>query len=331
MVELAAKLNLSISTVSRALSRPDLVAPHTRELIIKAAVRYDYRPNGIARSLRKGRTQTIGLVVSDIQNPFYASVTRAVERVAATHGYTLVICNADENTDNETRALHLLDDMKIAGIIHGSTGKTQAILEALSLKRIPIVDIDRVSGLDEADTILVDNTRGAALAAEHLLALGHRRIAIITGPQHLTTGAERLAGFRNALDDANVPIEPDYLKIGDFREASGYGATVELLKLSTPPTALFVANNEMMAGALSALQERQVRVPERISLISFDDVRWARYVNPPLTVIAQPTEEIGTLAAKLLFERLAGRTRKVAYNLEPTLIVRGSCASPKEY
>lgn len=329
LVELAAKLNLSISTVSRALSRPEMVAPHTRELIAEAAKRYGYRPNGVARSLRKGKTQTIGLVVSDIQNPFYASVTRATERAAARHGYTLVICNADENAENETRALHLLDEMQVAGIIHGSTGASLPTLESLSLRGVPIVDIDRVSGLAEADTVLVDNARGAALAAEHLLSLGHRRSAIITGPQHLTTGAERLSGFRQALANAGVALEETYTKIGDFREASGYAATLELLSLPAPPTALFVANNEMMAGALSALQTRSVQVPEDLSLISFDDVRWAKYVDPPLTIVAQPTERIGTLAAELLFERLAGRTEKVAHRLEPTLIVRGSCAPPK--
>ena len=223
LVELAAKLNLSISTVSRALSRPDMVAPHTRKMIAEAAERYGYRPNGVARSLRKGKTQTIGLVVSDIQNPFYAAVTRAVERVAATHGYTLVICNADEDAENEARALRLLDDMQVAGIIHGSTGTstTLAILQTLSGKDIPIVDIDRISGLAKADTVLIDNALGAALAAEHLLSLGHRRIAIITGPQHLTTGAERLSGFQYALAGAGLKLEDDYIKIGNFRENSG--------------------------------------------------------------------------------------------------------------
>ena len=329
LVELAAKLNLSISTVSRALSRPDMVAPRTRELIAEAAERYGYRPNGIARSLRKGKTQTIGLVVSDIQNPFYASVTRATERVAARHGYTLVICNADENAENEARALRLLDDMQVAGIIHGSSGATLPLLQTLSAKGIPIVDIDRVSGLAEADTVLVDNALGAALAAEYLLSLGHTRVAIITGPQHLTTGAERLSGFRRALGEADTALTDAYVKIGDFREASGFAATLELLALPLAPTALFVANNEMMAGALSALQKRGVKVPEDISLISFDDVRWAKYVDPPLTIIAQPTEQIGTLAAELLFERLAGRSERVSRRLEPTLVVRGSCAAPK--
>lgn len=330
LVELAAKLNLSISTVSRALSRPEMVAPHTRERIAEAAERYGYRPNGIARSLRKGKTQTIGLIVSDIQNPFYAAVTRAAERVAARQGYTLIICNADENAENEMRALRLLDEMQVAGIIHGSTGATLPTLEALSAKGIPIVDIDRVSGLAEADTVLVDNARGAALAAEHLLSLGHRHVAVITGPQHLTTGTERLTGFRQALGAAGITLEETYVKIGDFREASGHQATLELLDLPAPPTALFVANNEMMAGALAALQTRVVRVPEDISLISFDDVRWAKYVDPPLTIVAQPTERIGTLAAELLFERLAGRRQKVIHRLEPTLVVRMSCASPKE-
>ena len=173
-----------------------MVAPQMREMILEAAKRYGFQPNGIARSLRKGKTQTIGLVVSDIQNPFYASVARAVERVAVKHGYALVICNADEDAANKERALRLLDAIQVAGIIHGSTGTTLSILQILSGKGLPIVHIDRLSGLAEADTVLIDNKLGAALAAEYLLSLGHSRIAIITGPQHLTTGAERLLGFQ---------------------------------------------------------------------------------------------------------------------------------------
>lgn len=305
-----------------------MVAASTRTLVAEAVERYGYRPNSIARSLRKGRTQTIGLIVSDIQNPFYAAVTRAAEREAARHNYSLVISNADENAANESRALNLLGELQVAGIIHGSTGANLDILQTLSAKGIPIVDIDRASGLAEADTVLVDNARGAELAARHLLNLGHSHIAIITGPQHLTTGYERLKGFRETLASAGVALADPYLKVGNFQEDSGYEAAMALLALREPPTALFVANNEMMAGALSALHELSIRVPTDISLISFDDVRWAKYVDPPLTIIAQPTEQIGTLAASLLFERLQGRLESVHQVLEPKFIRRQSCAPP---
>ena len=330
LVEIAKKLNLNVSTVSRALSRPDMVAEATRERILETVASYEYRPNSIARSLRKGKTCTLGLIVSDIQNPFYAAIVKAVEGIASGHGYSTVVCNADENPQKETEALHLLSEMKVAGIIHGSTGANLHILQSLSRQGFPIVDIDRVSGLTDADTVLVDNQAGARLAAEHLLELGHTRLAVITGPQHLTTGRDRLDGFRLALSAAKIALPDALVHIGDFREGSGYEATVRLLGLSSPPTALFVANNEMAAGALTALRERSVLIPDALSLISFDDVRWAKYLEPALTVIAQPTEQLGTLAAELLFERLSGRKEVVRRVLQPTLIARGSSAPPRE-
>lgn len=328
LTEIAEKLNLSVSTVSRALTRPELVAEGTRQRVLEAAETLAYRPNSIARSLREGKTRTLGLIVSDIQNPFYAAVVKSVEGVAARHGYSTVVCNADEDPRKETDALHLLSEMKVAGIIHGSTGANLSILQALS-RECPIVDIDRVSGLEDADTVLVDNYSGARLAALHLLGLGHTRLAVIAGPQHLTTGRDRLEGFREALSEAGVPLPDTYVKLGDFREGSGYEAATCLLGLASPPTALFVANNEMAAGALSALRKHAVPVPRVLSLVTFDDVRWAKYIEPPLTVVAQPTRQLGSLAAALLFERLAGRQEAVRRVLQPTLVVRGSSAPPE--
>ena len=326
--ELAKELNLSTSTVSRALTRPDLVAEATRRKILVAVDTYGYKPNAIARSLRSGKTQTLGLVVSDLQNPFYATVAKAVEHVAARHGYSCVICDADENAAKEVQALELLSEMQVSGIIHASTGANVAALKKLKDGGLPIVDVDRASGLQDVDTVLVDNALGARMATEHLLELGHQDVAIITGPLHLTTGHDRLAGFRDTLAAAGRSLPDDYVQLGDFKEASGYAATERLLELSRPPTAIFVANNEMMAGALSVLREHEVAIPGKVSLISFDDVRWAKYVEPPLTIIAQPNEQLGVIAAELLFERLAGRLEPVTRILQPKLIKRGSCAPP---
>ena len=326
--ELSQKLNVSTSTISRALSRPDLVSRLTRERVLSAVKEYNYRPNRIARSLRKRRTQLVGIIVSDIQNPFYAAVVRAVEGVLTHNGYTLLIFNANESPETEIQALHLLGEMQVAGIIHASTGANVEMLKELCAQDVPIIDIDRVSGLDEADLVMVNNQLGAQMAAHHLLGLGHDRLAVISGPLHLTPGLERLEGFRHALAEDNIPLPEDYIELGDFREHSGYAAAQRLLALSEPPTALFVANNEMMAGALAAVRERNVAIPRELSLISFDDVRWAKYVEPPLTVIAQPTREIGLQAAELLFERFSGRTQQVQRILDPALVIRGSCAAP---
>jgi DNA-binding LacI/PurR family transcriptional regulator len=326
LTELASELGLSPSTVSRAISRPDMVAEETRERILAAVEAHGYRPNGIARSLRSGESNTIGVIVSDLKNPFYSTVAKAIENVVSRHGYSCVICDADESADKEAQALELLAQLKVRGIIHAFTGGDVDTLRRLQSEGLPLIEIDRRSGLEGVDVVLLDNRLGARLAAEHLIALGHRRIAIVAGPQRLSTGRQRLEGFRDALAQAGVPLTPQFVEIGDFREASGYQATRRLLELAEPPTALFVSNNEMMAGALSALREAGIDIPGDISLISFDDVRWAKYVDPPLTIIAQPTEQFGEVAAELFWERLQGRTEPVTRILEPSLVVRESCA-----
>lgn len=323
--ELAKELNLSASTVSRALSRPDLVAERTRVRVLAAVEEHGYRPNLIARSLRRGESNTIGVIVSDLENPFYSTVAKAIENVASRHGFSCVICDADEDAAKEARALRLLTELKVRGIIHAVTGGDIAPLRRLLTDGMPLVEVDRRSAIDGVDAVVLDNRMGARLAVEHLLDLGHRRIAIISGPQRISTGRERLEGFRSALEEAGIGLLDGYTEMGDFREPSGYEATRRLLGLAHRPTALFVANNEMMAGALSALREERVAIPDEISLISFDDVRWAKYVEPPLTIIAQPAEQIGTIAAQLFLERLDGRSEPVTRVLEPTLVPRGSC------
>lgn len=326
--ELGKILGLSVSTISRALSRPDLVSAETRGRVLEAVIAHGYTPNAIARSLQNGRTQALGVVVSDLQNPFYSSVVRSVERVAATRNYNCVICNSDEDAQVEEKALALLTSLQVAGIIFASSGANKALLQKLQKDGLPLIEIDRASGVEDVDAVLLDNALGGRLAADHLVDLGHRRIAVVTGPQTLTTGRDRLHGFSVTLEERGVPLPPELIEVANFREAGGYSAVIRLLALPEPPSAFFVANNEMMAGALSALRERSLRVPDDISLISFDDVRWARYVEPPLTVITQPTEQIGTLAAGLLFERLAGRREAVRYVLKPKLVRRASCAPP---
>lgn len=306
-----------------------MVAEATRAMVHQLASAYNYRPNEIARSLRKGASPILGLIVSDIQNPFYSSLVRIIERTATENGYSTIVCNADEDPQQEEQALNLLAELKVAGIIHGSTGCNVNLLRRLSEQRIPIVDVDRVSGLEEADTVLVHNFAGGQLAAEHLLQLGHTRLGIIAGPLHLTTGRERLEGFRKALETAGFSLPEEYIRIGDFRESSGERETCCLLDLERAPTALFVTNNEMAAGALTALRRYKVKIPKDMSFISFDDVRWAEQVEPPLTVIKQPIKEIGMLAAKLLFERLDGRSERVQHVVMPELVSRDSCAPPK--
>lgn len=326
--ELAKRLDLSPSTVSRSINQPELVAVSTRERVLEAVERYGYRPNSIARSLRTRDTRSIGLVVSDICNPFYAAIVRSVERVARGRGYSVIICNADEDPAREEEALNLLGEKQVSGIIHAATGANVTALAGLRDRGVPVIDIDRASGLPDADAVLTDNLLGARLAAGHLIALGHRSVATVAGPPHLTTGRDRLEGFRAALEAAGVQLPPEYVQVGDFQMASAEAAVHRLLDLPQAPTALFVANNEMMAGALGAIRARGVRVPEQLSTVSFDDVRWGRYLEPPLTVVAQAVEAMGEMAADLVLRRIAGETGHVRRVLDPVLVVRGSTAPP---
>lgn len=327
LVELAKQLQVSPSTVSRAMTRPDLVAPATLERILNLVNESGYRANGIARSLRKGRTQIVGVLVADLQNPFYSALVKSIENVLAEHGFSCVVCDADESQEKEQTSLRLLAELQVTGIIHAFSGSNLTALKQLGLEGIPIVEVDRTSGTSGADTVLLDNAAGAKLAVEHLLELGHRHIALISGPANLTTGAERLSGYQSAMKSSGLESET-HVEFGDFRENSGYLATQRLLSSNKPLTALVVANNEMMAGALSALREGGLGIPTDVSLVAFDDVRWARYVQPALTVVAQPVTSMGEAAARLMLERLGGRSEQTASLFAPTLIKRDSCAAP---
>ena len=327
--DLARELNLSTATISRALSRPEIVAPETRMRVLDAVRRSGYQMHGIARSLRTQSTQTIGIVVSDICNPFFSSIVKAIEDVARTNGYTVLICNADEDGRNEEVALRLFIERQVSGLIRCSAGANPSLLKVLHQKSIPLVDLDRQSGIPNIDTVVLDNELGACLATRHLVELGHRQIAIVSGPQHLSNARDRLEGFHKTLEAAHISIPKHYLEFGDFREASGFQAAQRLFSLPDRPTAIFVANNEMMAGALSAVRQRRIDVPRELSLIGFDDARWAQYLEPPLTVVSQPAELMGQKAAQLVLARLRGSTTAQNIVFKPELIVRRSTASPK--
>ncbi len=325
---LAKELNLSIATISRALSRPEDVAPLTRQRVLAAVHRHGYTPNGTRRSLRTLQTRTIGVIISDIRNFFFGTVVKAIEDEARANGYTVLICNADEDHAKEEAALQLLLDRKVSGVINCSTGANLDLLRAFQKSGAVMVDLDRESGLTNVDVVVVDNRRGAQLATEHLLDLGHVDIATIAGPQHLSNARGRLAGFEEALRGRNIRSKKGYVQFGNFLQQSGYQSAERLFSLHHPPTALFAANMEMAAGAIAFVREEKIAVPQRLSIVSFDDSFWARYMEPPLTVIAQPTEKMGKCTMELLLARLRGGKSPQTLVFSPQLIVRRSTAPP---
>jgi LacI family transcriptional regulator len=326
--DLANELNLSIATISRALSRPEDVAPPTRQRVLAAVHRHGYTPNGTRRSLRTQQTRTIGIIISDIRNFFCAAVVKAIEDEARANGYTVLICNADEDGAKEEAALQLLLDRKVSGVINCSTGANLELLRAFQKSGAVLVDLDRESGLTNVDTVVVDNRRGAELATQHLVQLGHHQIATIAGPQHLSNARGRLAGFEDALRDHRIRVKKEYLQFGNFLQESGYQCAKKLFSLRHPPTAVFVANMEMAAGVIAYIREKGITIPEQISIVSFDDSFWARYMDPPLTVISQPMEKMGKSTMDLLLAQLRGGKPAQTLVFAPELVVRHSTAPP---
>lgn len=326
--DVAKKAGVSIATVSRVLNDSPLVTESARRQVLRAVKELNYQPNRAAQRLRAGRSHVIGLIISDIQNPFFTSVVRGIEDLAYQHGYSLILCNSDEDIQKEQLYIEILSSERVAGVIIVPTG-INCCAPLLNL-RMPVVVMDRVLAGFDTDTVVVENVAGAFAATKYLIELGHQRIGLVGAPPGISVGIERQLGYEKALGDSGIATDEALIRAGNFKETGGYQATRELLDLKPRPTALFVANNLMTLGALVAIRESGLKIPEDISIIGFDDMPWANLLQPPLTAIAQPTYELGHHAAQLLLERLKDRTRPVTHErLATRLVVRGSTSAPQ--
>jgi LacI family fructose operon transcriptional repressor len=284
-----------------------------------------YRPNRIARTLRSRQSNVIGLIISDIENPFFQQVSRAVEDAAHEQGYRVVLCNNDENPEKEKRYLTLLRDENVAGVILSPTRQTADNFIETSELIIPMVIIDRRVSDVEVDTVLIDNVQSTHTIVTHLVEHGYRRISGIFGIGS-TTGRERREGFVRALNENHIQSSPELVRFTNPREGDGFQTTMKLLELPDPPDAIFTSNSLLAAGALRALRESKKTIPEEIALASFDETTWAKLVVPSLTVIQQPTYEIGRTATELLLKRIQDPTRSHReVILKAKLITRQSC------
>jgi LacI family transcriptional regulator len=330
MKDVAKRARVSVSTVSHVLNGTRVVSETTHERVLSAIEELGYQESLLAKSLRTQRTFNIGLLISDIQNPFFTSVVRGVEDVALGRGYHVFLCNTDEEPCREEEYITELTKKGVDGLIVAPAGPRQACPQGLQARSVPLVFMDReVEGV-ETDAIRVDNFLGMRMASNHLASLGHRRIGMISGPLEKASGYERFRGFEEALSGLGLELDDSLIKFGDFKTTSGRQATAELLRVSAPPTALIVANNQMTLGALLAIRELNLSIPGDISVIGFDDMEWAPLANPPLTTIAQPTYEMGSRSAQMLLDKVEGgpdgQPTKVL--LKPALIVRDSTAPP---
>jgi DNA-binding LacI/PurR family transcriptional regulator len=326
--DVAREADVSVSTVSRVFNDPEKVRPDTRQRVREASEALDYKPSRVARRLRvqEGEANLLGLVIPDIQNPFFADVTRGVEDVARDQDYALILSNSDESPDKQRLAVDTLVTEEVDGVIVPPVSAEDPEVRRLLDSGIAVVCVDRRIENERVDTIVSDNRQGAYDAVSHLIDLGHQRIAFIGGIPRISTSTERREGYEKALHDHDLPVDPALIKEGDSRRERGTYLTNDLLDLDDPPTALFTGNNLTTLGALAAINTRGLSVPDDVALVGYDDIPWAMALNPPPTVIDQPGYEMGRRATRILLNRLASPDRSpTTVTLQPKLIVRQSC------
>jgi DNA-binding LacI/PurR family transcriptional regulator len=302
--DVAAYAGVSTATVSRVLNRVGSVDPALAERVRVACEALQYRPNHAARALAGGRSALIGLLVSDIQNPFFLEVLRGVEDTIQQHGYLLVLSNTAEDPMRERQYIEVMCAEAVAGAIVVPTTDRTSILQPFVEAGIPVVALDRRVHDPAVDTVLLDNVAAAREAVAHLIANGYRRIAMITGPERTTTARERLAGYRQALRQAGIAPDAVLERRGPFTADTGRERTRELLALQPPIDALLAGNNRLTMGALEAIHDHGLRIPADIAVVSFDQVPWISPGSISLTMVTQPAYELGSAAALRLVQRL---------------------------
>ncbi|HLK33849.1 MAG TPA: LacI family DNA-binding transcriptional regulator [Terriglobales bacterium] len=330
MRQIAARAHVSVGTVSHVINKTAGVREPVRRRVLEAIERLGYRPSLLARGLRRNQTTILGVIIPDICNPFFPLAVRGIEDIAYQNSYRLMLCNTDNDAEKEQVYFDELRGYRMAGLIVIPSANSRLVaLAGASAGELPVICLDRWPEGWKGDSVTLDNAEGAYQATRYLLELGHRRIATISGQAHVTSAVERLKGFRRALREAGITLDPEYIQEGRFDRLSGYEKARMLLEFSPRPTAIFAANDLVALGVLAALRESGLQCPEDVSLIGFDDLELASFTNPALTTVAQPAYQMGARAAALLFERLRGEnTPKQHIVMKATLKMRDSTAPP---
>lgn len=329
--DVARKAKVSTATVSRVLAGINVVSEELAARVREVARQLNYQPNRVARSLRSQKSRIVGVLIPNIQNPFFTGVIRGIEDLLQATDYTLLLGNSDDNPIRERNYLDLLRAEGVGGLIVVPGIDAVKTYFDVFEAGIAVVSIDRFVAELPCDSATVANEEGAAAAIRHLIALGHKRIGMVTGPTNVSTATERLAGYVAALSEAGIPRDPELMHHVVFRQEGGYEATSKLMSLPSPPTAIFAASDFIALGVLRALHDRRLRIPDEVAVVSFDDMPWAAALSPPLTAVSQPTYELGATAARLLLERLRDPERPLErVRLQTQLVVRASCGAKKE-
>ncbi len=330
LIDIARKTGFSVSTVSRVLNqRPGKYPIHekTHKRILEAAEELGYRPNIIARNLRLKKTREIGMVVPDISKRFFSFLVKIIAKHLRNYDYKIIVYDADENTTVEQEAITDLLAKKVDGLIVCPVGVESRHLEKITQTNIPFLTMDRCFEKLDVDSVSVDNYNGARIAVEHLIGQGHRKIGVIHGLPGTWPNEMRVRGYEDALQQAGIAIEKNYNLCDSFGTFNGYLEMHQMLRLEDPPTAVFFAGGYILLGALKAIREKNLTVPRHISFITFDDPTYATQLTPSITAVAQPIEEAGVMAVKLMLRRMAEPDASIEkVLLQPQLIVRDSVA-----
>lgn len=323
--QVATTARVSPATVSRVLNGNPDVRPELRARVLEAVGELGYRPNGAARSLRTRAALVLGIIISDITNPFFTAMVRGVEDVAQQAGYSVLLANADEDLAKEARYLEVAVAEQLAGVVLSPASSRHTRLDPLVQRGIPVVTIDRRLRDGPSDGVMINNRAVARQATAHLLEQGCERIAFVAGPSATSTARDRRAGYTAALRAAGREVDPSLIVSADYRMEGGYEAARALLSSADRPDGLLVSNNLMTVGALDAIRESGLRMPDELAFVGFDEVSWALGRRAGISAVRQPTYDIGHRAARLLLARIRGERhdpRQVVLAAE--LIVRGS-------
>jgi DNA-binding LacI/PurR family transcriptional regulator len=329
--DIARLARVSHSTVSRALRHSPLVNRETGDLIRRLAEDSGYRASAAARSLVTRRSETIGVVVTNIADPFVAGVVSGIEDEAVARGFSVFLANSHAQPEREVKVVRSFEERRVDGIIITSSRVGALHVDALSRMRVPIVLLNNQHPTEFVHSVMIDNTQASAGLTAHLIGLGHRRIAYVGDRFGYQSDTERFAGYRHAIEAAGLAFEPDLVVHGDGKPDGAQPAMARLLALPQPPTAVFCYNDMSALGALREIRSRGLSVPGDISVAGFDDLYLSEYVEPPLTTVRQPMHDMGRMAVETLLGLIAGETPPAQNRKVPgELVVRGSTAPPKE-
>jgi len=317
---------VSVNTVSRALAGKPDVSLETRTRVLEVAERLGYRPNRLARGLRSNKTFAIGVIVTDIANPFFAELVKGVEEAARQNGYSIILEDTGEDPEKEARAIQVMLAERVDGLLLTPVQSKKETVEEVLKSKFPLVLMGRYFPDLEAPYIVSDDFQGAILATKHLIELGHRKIAHVAGPLHISSAQDRLSGYKRALKEHGIPAREEFILTGAVTLRDGYAAGQELLKLKRLPTAVFAYSDLVAIGLMQALMEEEVEIPGDVSLVGYDDIEFSAYTKVPLTTVRIPKRTLGQRAVEMLLEILrdGDLLDKCGQKLQVELIIRSS-------